>query len=157
MVVASMLLLLFNIGKGRYALDASEIVEIVPSVSIERIPRSPNYVAGLICYRNKVVPVVDISELTIGRPCAPFLSTRIVIINYNYEANHTRILGLKGENITEIIERPKNDFVDSGVKNDDAPFLGKVVYDTLGMIQLVNIEELLSVPIRDKIFSYSYI
>jgi len=46
-----MLLLLFEIANGRYALDASQILEIVPLVKLKSIPSTPDYVAGLMNYR----------------------------------------------------------------------------------------------------------
>jgi chemotaxis-related protein WspB len=46
-----MLLLLFEIGNGRYALETSQIIEIVPLVNLKKIPTTPAYVAGLMNYR----------------------------------------------------------------------------------------------------------
>ena len=53
-----MLLLQFEIGNGRYALETNSIIEIVPLVNLKKIPTSPAYVAGLMNYRGEVIPVI---------------------------------------------------------------------------------------------------
>ena len=63
-----MLLLLFQVGGDRYALDARRVVEVIPLVKMQRIPRAPKGVAGLFNYRGRPVAAVDLSELMLGRP-----------------------------------------------------------------------------------------
>jgi chemotaxis signal transduction protein len=41
-----MLFLLFQMGKDHYALDAGQVAEVLPLVSIKQIPQAPMGVAG---------------------------------------------------------------------------------------------------------------
>ena len=91
----AMLYLLFQLGEeaaggsasttGRYALEANRVVEVVPLLSLTRIPQSPKGVAGMFVYRGRAVPAVDLCELTGGSAARERLSTRIIIIDYSTE------------------------------------------------------------------------
>jgi len=76
-----MLFLVFQLNDDRYALDVSQVVEVLPLVRIRKMLRSPPGIAGTINYRGAHVPVVDLSELALGRPAALRLSTRIILAN----------------------------------------------------------------------------
>ncbi len=62
-----MLLLVFQLGNDHYALDAAQIAEVMPLVDITRIPQAPAGVAGMFDCRGVPVPVVDLSQLMLGR------------------------------------------------------------------------------------------
>ena len=42
-----MLFLLFQLGKERYALPASRVVEVVPLLELKQLPQAPKGVAGI--------------------------------------------------------------------------------------------------------------
>ena len=73
-----MLLLTFTAGPNRYAIDVTRIVELVPRVELRKIPHAPAFLAGLLGYRGKVVPVIDLGLLLDVPPAgivsAPVLS-----------------------------------------------------------------------------------
>src|SRR5437764_873807 len=110
-----MLLLLFYLGSDRHALDASKIVEILPLIAIQKVLGSPPGVAGMINYHGVLVPVVDLSELVIGRPAASRLSTRIIVARYSDEHGKLHLLGLVAERATETMRCELGDFASSGV------------------------------------------
>ena len=58
-----MLLLTFRAGESLYAVDARQVVEVLPRVGLRAIPHSPEYLVGLLSYRGQVVPVVDFNTL----------------------------------------------------------------------------------------------
>jgi chemotaxis-related protein WspB len=148
-----MLLLLFQLGQDRYALDTSRVAEVLPLVDITRIPQAPPGVAGLFNYRGVPVPVIDLSQLTIGRPAQSRLNTRIVLVHYPDGGGGTRLLGLIAEKVTETVRRDKADFVASGVTNDRAPYLGPVATDARGLMQWIDVESLLPASVRDVLFT----
>ena len=76
-----MLLLTFIAGANRYAIDVARVVELVPKVELRSIPHAPPYLAGLLGYRGKVVPVIDLGLLMGTAPCRDCLSTRIILVN----------------------------------------------------------------------------
>jgi chemotaxis-related protein WspB len=147
-----MLFLLFQIGKDRYGLEASQIVEIVPLVTLKKIPQAPRGVAGIFNYHGVLVPVIDLSELTTGQLSAPRLSTRLILVNYPVEAEKRHVLGLMAEMATETIHLDPTAFNDVGVDTPEAPFLGPVAKDGRGLIQRIEVKKLLPDALRDRLF-----
>ena len=139
-----MLFLVFRLSAHRYAIEASQVAEVLPLVTINPIARAPEEVSGIVVYRGGMVPVIDLSQLFEGRPAERRLSTRVVIVHYPTGSGDTRLLGLLAEKATETIRREPADFVDSGVRNDRAPYLGPVATDARGLVQRVDIARLLT-------------
>ena len=148
-----MLFLLFQMGKDRYALEASRVVEVLPMLALKQLPQSPNGFAGLFNYHGRPVPVLDLCQLTIGQPAAERLSTRIILIHCPDGRGRQRLLGLIAEHATEMLRRNPRDFVDPGFKSKDAPYLGPVLLDPKGAIQWIHEQHLLSEHVRNVLFA----
>jgi chemotaxis-related protein WspB len=147
-----MLFLLFQLGQDRYALDTSQVAEVLPLVGITPILQAPPGV-GLFNCRGVPVPVIDLSQLTMGRPARSRLNTRIVLVHYPDGSGGTHLLGLIAEKVSETVRRDKADFVASGVTNDRAPYLGPVATDARGLMQWIDVESLLPASVRDVLFT----
>jgi chemotaxis-related protein WspB len=147
-----MLFILFQIGRDRYALPASSIIEVLPLMNLKKIPRAPLGVAGVLNYRGTPVPVIDLNEMTLKQPAARRLSTRIILVKYPFEAQHQNALGLIAEHATNMIQRSIEDFVETGVESDEASYLGRVAHDAGGLIQWIEVERLLTPEVRDVLF-----
>ncbi len=147
-----MLFLNFELGKDRYALDVRQIAEVLPLIEVKQIPRAPQAMTGLLNYRGTPVPVVDLTQLTLGRPSARRISTRIVLVHYADETGHTHLLGLIAERATQTSRHEPSDFVASGVTNGAAPYLGPVVADAGGLLQWIDVRTLLPASFRDLLF-----
>src|SRR3954469_14575780 len=128
-----MLFLLFELGADRYALDARQVAEVLPLVTIKHIPQAPPSVAGIFNYRGTPVPVVDVSQLALGRAAERRLSTRIVLVNHTDDEGKPRLLGLIVERVTQTARHEETDFVPSGVSSEGAAYLGPVATDERGL------------------------
>lgn len=148
-----MLFLLFRMGDDRYALDALQIAEILPMVGVKEVPKAPSGVAGILDYHGVPVPLIDLSQLALGRPAQRRLGTRIVLVNYSIPSGASHLLGLLAERATEVIHRDPTDFVASGIGNDTAQYLGSVAADAQGMLQWIKIDRLLPSSVRDQLFT----
>jgi chemotaxis-related protein WspB len=148
-----MLFLLFHIGTERYVLEASRVIEVLPLVNLKKIPQAPKGFAGLMNYRGRPVPAIDLCELTLGEPARERLSTRIILVKYPQEGESDRVVGLIAEHATEMLRKEPNEFVDPGFKNAGAPYLGPIVLDPGGAIQWIRTEHLLTTKIRELVFS----
>ena len=100
-----MLFLVCQMGRERYAVEASRIVEVVPLVSLKRLPQAPKGVAGVFNYRGQPVPAIDLCELTLGHKAAERLSTRIILVNYPDASGQNHLLGLIAEYATELLRK----------------------------------------------------
>ena len=138
-----MLLLLFEIGNGRYALDITRIIEIVPLVKLKKIPKTPDYISGLMNYRGEGIPVIDLCQLVDRVSFENALSTRIIVINYSIENEVDKPLGLIANNVTETVRTKLNKPPPTGVLMDKSLYEGEVTPETTDMIQWFDIKKML--------------
>ncbi|HEY5482059.1 MAG TPA: chemotaxis protein CheW [Verrucomicrobiae bacterium] len=148
-----MLFLLFQLGKERYALQASRVVEVVPLLELKQLPQAPKGVAGIFNYHGRPVPAVDLCALTLGQPASERFSTRIIIVNYPDDRGISHLLGLIAEHATEMLRKEPNEFMDSGVKLSGAPYLGPILMDSQHPVQWIYEQRLLPERVRDLLFS----
>lgn len=147
-----MLFLVFELGSDRYALDVRHIAAVLPLVGFKQLPQAPPAVSGLLTYRGTLVPVIDLSQLTLGRAAARRLSTRIVLVDYPDEAGRPHLLGLIAEKATQAVRYEASDFSASGVTHPGAAYLGPVANDAQGLLQRVEVRTLLPASLRDLLF-----
>lgn len=147
-----MLFLLMKLDGDRYALEARQVVQVLPLLQIKKIPHAPPGIAGAVDYRGAPVPVVDLSELMLQRPAPHELSTRIVMVHYPGIEGAMHLLGLVAENATEVIRREPSEFVPAGVDSPEGRYLGPVVTDAGGIIQWIRAQDILPEAVRDALF-----
>jgi chemotaxis-related protein WspB len=148
-----MLFLLFQIGADRYALEANRVVEVLPLVSLRKVPHAPKGVAGLFNYRGRPVPAIDLCELALNKPANLRLSTRIIIVNSADGAKTSHLLGLIAEQATGMLRKEPADFADPGLRLGTAPFLGPTIVDGQNVIQCLQVQRLLPENVRDLLFA----
>ena len=149
-----MLLLLFWIEKDRFSLDTHQVIEVVPLVRLKNVPHSPGYVAGLFNYRGTVVPVIDLTDLISGTASKHQVSTRIILVPYVDSKNTSHILGLLAERVTDTLSCNENDLILPGIESESADYLDKILFDTEGMIQLINLKKILPESLKDTLFTH---
>ena len=147
-----MLYLLCELDGDRYAIDADRVSEVLPLIEITRVPQTPPEIAGVCDRRGTPVPVVDLSQLLLGRPAAHRLSTRLLICSYVDAQGAPQSVGLVAEKATEIMRRDGATFVASGIRNRRAPYLGDVVGDARGLVQRLDVQTILPTHIRELLF-----
>jgi chemotaxis-related protein WspB len=135
-----MLMLLFHIGNNLYAIESSRVIEVIPRVSYREVHHVPNYVAGVFNYRGVIVPVIDLCYLIRGNPSQAHLSTRVMIVSYSGENNTLQYMGLMAEKVIKTVNKSANEFLKSGIKTNDARYLGDMIMDEKGMIQNIDLE-----------------
>jgi chemotaxis-related protein WspB len=148
-----MLFLLFRLGQDRYALEAAQVAQVIPLVDVKKIPHAPLGVAGVFNFRDAPVPLIDLSQLALGRPAQVRLSTRIVLVRYPDAQGKARLLGLVAEQATETVRLEPGEFRDAGVTAEGAPYLGPVLTAPDGLIQWIDADKLLSASVREALFN----
>lgn len=148
-----MLMLLFQLGDGRYAIPARDVVEVTPYVRLEALPGTPGYVAGLLNYRARHVPVIDLCQLVSNHACRDSLTTRIVLVQFPGTDGASRTLGLLAEAVTETLPIDEIAFSDTGIRVDTAPFLGDAAHSKHGLVRRITVAELLPEPLRSQLFA----
>jgi chemotaxis-related protein WspB len=147
-----MLYLVFQMGSDRYAIDAAQVVEVLPVVTIKQVPQAVSGIAGVFDYHGAPVPLIDLAELALGQRSRRWMSTRIILVTYRVDPGRTHLLGLLAEQATETLRRTEEDFDDAGVTASNAPYLGTVTTNAASIVQRIEIQNLLSEGIRHQLF-----
>ncbi|MNO95216.1 CheW-like domain protein [compost metagenome] len=143
------LYLLFRLGRDRYALDVREVAEVLPLGAFKRVPEAPAWVAGLHAHRGELLPVLDLNQLCFGRPVLRRTSTRLVLVDYRSGGSGPRQrLGLVLEQTTHTRRLDPAAFRDYGLESGEARYLGPVLEDEEGLLQLIRVDDLLPDSVR---------
>ncbi len=100
--------LTFRLGEEVFGLDVGKVREILDMTTITRIPRTPEFLRGVINLRGNVVPVVDM-RLKFGLPAVEnTVDTCIVVTEVSLEGE-TTVLGALVDSVQEVFElEPKH-------------------------------------------------
>ena len=95
--------LTFRLGSESFGIDVAKVREILDLTTITAIPRTPNFMSGVINLRGSVVPVVDL-RLCFGM--AKTESTRntcIVVVEVVLD-NEATVIGALADSVEEVID-----------------------------------------------------
>jgi len=145
-----MKLLVFHIGDDRYGLRLAVVQRVLPLMELKGVPLAPPSVAGLMNLHGDSVPVIDLSRISGLPPARAHFDTRIVLVDYVAPDGAVHTLGLLAERVTGMQDIDPAALAAPGVRA--APFLGDVAGDAQGMVQLVELEQLLPESLRALLF-----
>jgi len=95
--------LTFGLDKEIFALDITQVREVLELATVTRIPRTPPFMRGVINLRGHAVPVVDM-RLKFGMPVVnDTVDTCIVITEVSLEGE-TAVLGALVDSVREVFE-----------------------------------------------------
>lgn len=147
-----MLFLQFRLGADRYLIECRRVAQVLPLLELKQFPQAPAGVAGAFSYHGTPVPVLDLSQLALGRPAAPRASTRVLLVPLAEADGTSHLLGLLVEQATRTLTLEPDDFEDAGVRAPEAPYLGPVHADAHGLLQWVEPRSLLPPEVRALLF-----
>ncbi len=142
-----MLVLTFQIGRERLALDVGRILEVVPRVRLQQPAGAPSWLAGLFVYRGQALPVLDLHRLMGAGECPALLSSRIVIVPHHWRGKE-RLLGLLAAQVADVRELDPAELAPTHVTEPGGPDLGAMVVDGEGLLRLLDLDRLLPQPAR---------
>lgn len=95
--------LTFKLDNEIFALDIGKVREVLDFTSITKVPRTPEFMRGVINLRGSVVPVVDM-RLKFGMSITENnVNTCIIIVEVSID-NETAILGALVDSVQEVID-----------------------------------------------------
>ncbi|MBF0295443.1 MAG: purine-binding chemotaxis protein CheW [Magnetococcales bacterium] len=99
----SIQLLTFHLDHEVFAIEIAKIKEVLEFTSLTRIPRTPEFMCGVINLRGSVVPVVDL-RLKFGMAeTARTINTCIIILDVVHE-DETVVIGAMADSVQEVVE-----------------------------------------------------
>lgn len=95
--------LTFRLEGEIFALDIYKVREVLDYTSITKVPRTPDFMRGVINLRGTVVPVVDM-KLKLGMsPTENTINTCIIIVELDLEGEIV-VIGALADSVQEVIE-----------------------------------------------------
>ena len=91
----------FNVGTEEFGVDILKVQEINRMVDITRVPRSPEFVEGIINLRGKVIPIIDIRKRFNMELSEHDKNTRIVVVDIDGQ-----IMGMVVNSVSEVLRIP---------------------------------------------------
>lgn len=93
----------FKLGDELFAINVSQVREVLEVMHITRVPTAPDYMRGVVNVRGKAIPVVDL-RLRFGLPKATeTVHSRIVVMELDLDGEAT-VLGGIADSVHEVIE-----------------------------------------------------
>ncbi|MCP4676677.1 MAG: purine-binding chemotaxis protein CheW [Deltaproteobacteria bacterium] len=92
----------FKIAEEEYGLEILKVREIIGLMDITRVPRTADFMRGVINLRGKVEPVVDL-RLKFGMPKIEATDqTVIIVVQYSYKGN-AFTMGILVDEVLEVL------------------------------------------------------
>lgn len=129
-------LVTFSIGEEEFGVNILKVQEINRTMEITKVPRSPEFVEGVINLRGKVIPIIDLRR-RFGLAAKPGdKDTRIIVIEIN-----SVIVGFVVDAVSEVLRIPASTVeppppVVAGVESDYISGVGQLKDRLLIMLDL---------------------
>jgi purine-binding chemotaxis protein CheW len=101
-----MQLVSFRLAQEEYGVEITKVQEIILPGEITRVPRTPDYVKGLINLRSEVIPVVDLRRRFDLPAQESTDETRIMVVNVR-----GKTLGMIVDAVSEVLRVSKEQIV----------------------------------------------
>ncbi len=88
----------FEVGGNIYAIEVSQIREIVRWIEPTPLPKAPALIQGVVDLRDALIPIVDLGLALGGEAAKEVGTSRIVIVDID-----DMVLGLRVDNATEVM------------------------------------------------------
>lgn len=95
--------LTFKLGDEVFGLAIGKVREVLDFTNVTKVPRTPDYMRGVINLRGSVVPVVDLHMKFGLAQTEKTVNTCIIIVEIDMDGE-TTVLGALADSVQEVIE-----------------------------------------------------
>ena len=95
--------LTYKLGDETFALDITKVREVLDFTTVTKVPRTPEFMRGVINLRGSVVPVVDL-RLKFGMTRTENSVNTCIIITEVTVDRDTTILGCLADSVQEVLD-----------------------------------------------------
>ncbi len=143
-------LVTFKLGGEEFGVNILNVQEINKVVDITEVPKSPEFVEGIINLRGKVIPVVDLRKRFYMEAKANDQHTRIIVAELD-----GKTIGFRVDAVNEVL-RIKSDSLEAPpeiVSGVDSAFFKAVVKMGEKLLILIDLGKLFSYEEREELQS----
>lgn len=95
--------LTFRLDREEYGLEILKVREIIGLMGITKVPRTPQYIRGVINLRGKVIPVLDLRAKFGMDVIADTEETCIIVVDVE-NAGSTILMGILVDAVSEVLD-----------------------------------------------------
>ena len=95
--------LTFKLDEEVFALDVAKVREILEYTTVTKVPRTPDFMRGVINLRGSVVPVIDL-RLKFGMSVTQQTVNTCIIVTEVQMEDEVIILGALADSVQEVVE-----------------------------------------------------
>ena len=93
----------FFLSKEEYGIEILKVREIIGVVDVTPLPRTPDFVRGVINLRGKIIPVVDLRRKFGMEPAEYTAETCIVVVEVEREGDASFQVGCVVDTVSEVL------------------------------------------------------
>ncbi|MFO7910720.1 MAG: chemotaxis protein CheW [Desulfotignum sp.] len=137
--------LTFTLADESYGIGILKIKEIIGMMPITSVPRTPDFVKGVINLRGKVIPIVDLRR-KFGMEMIDYTDRTCIIVVEIEEASETVLIGIVVDSVSEVLNISEQEIESTpafGVRLDTEYIMGMAKTEG-GVKILLNIDKVLS-------------
>ncbi|MCG8552706.1 MAG: chemotaxis protein CheW [Desulfobacterales bacterium] len=137
--------LTFSLESEEYGIGILKVKEIIGMLPITSVPRTPEFVKGVINLRGKVIPVIDLRSKFDMKSISYNDRTCIIVVEID-AAQSTVLIGIVVDTVSEVLNIKEDEIEETpafGTKLDTRYLLGMAKQDG-GVKILLNIDRVLS-------------
>ncbi len=138
--------LTFTLDEEEYGIGILKVKEIIGMMEITSVPRTPQFIKGVINLRGKVIPIIDL-RLKFGMGEIPYTDrTCIIVVEIDSEKG-TILIGIVVDAVSEVLNIQEGDIEETpafGTQLNTDYILGMAKTEG-GVKILLNIDKVLSI------------
>lgn len=139
----------FKLGDEEYGIDIMSVKEIGPYEESVRIPNTPEFIEGVVNYRGKVIPVINLAKRFNLEDKGVTSDTRVIVINLK-----GRQIGFVVDEASQTVRLNDEDVeptpdVIASIDRRYITGVGKL--DSKRLLIIINLEEVLSDKEKEEI------
>ena len=97
--------LTFRLASEEYGLEILKVREIIGLMNITQVPRTPDYIRGVINIRGTIVPIIDLRQ-RFDLEQLDYGPTTVVIVLKVEAENKSRIMGIVVDAVSDVYNLP---------------------------------------------------
>lgn len=91
-------LVVFSLGREEFAVEVTQVREIMRMEEITRMPKSPSFVEGIINLRGQIIAVIELAKRLNMQSSERSAETRIIVV----EADEVKV-GMIVDSVSEVL------------------------------------------------------
>jgi purine-binding chemotaxis protein CheW len=95
--------LTFRLSHEEYGIGILKVVEIIKLMEITEVPRTPDFIRGVINLRGKVIPVVDLRGKFGMNTISDTAETCIIVVNVQAQSTAVQ-MGILVDTVSEVLD-----------------------------------------------------